>query len=89
MSCSRASIPFTRVLLDEDEELPDWRAYAGIVAMGGGMSVNDEAEHPWLVAEKRLIGEAVAAGHAVLGRLPRRATARREPRRARRARAGA
>jgi GMP synthase (glutamine-hydrolysing) len=53
---------FARVLLDEDEELPDWRAYAGIVAMGGGMSVNDEAEHPWLVAEKRLIGEAVAAG---------------------------
>ncbi len=55
-------IAFTRVLLDEDEELPDWRAYAGIVAMGGGMSVNDEAEHPWLVPEKRLIGEAVAAG---------------------------
>jgi GMP synthase (glutamine-hydrolysing) len=55
-------IPFARVLLDEDEELPDWRAYAGIVAMGGGMSVNDEGEHPWLVPEKRLIGEAVAAG---------------------------
>jgi GMP synthase (glutamine-hydrolysing) len=55
-------VPFARVLLDEDEELPDWRAYAGIVAMGGGMSVNDEAEHPWLAPEKRLIGEAVAAG---------------------------
>jgi GMP synthase (glutamine-hydrolysing) len=55
-------IPFARVLLDADEELPDWRAYAGIVAMGGGMSVNDEAEHRWLVPEKRLIAEAVAAG---------------------------
>jgi GMP synthase (glutamine-hydrolysing) len=55
-------IPFARVLLDEDEELPDWRANAGIVAMGGGMSVNDEAEHPWLAPEKRLIAEAVAAG---------------------------
>jgi len=55
-------IPFARVLLDEDEELPDWRAYAAIVAMGGGMSVNDEDEHPWLAPEKRLIGEAVAAG---------------------------
>jgi len=55
-------IPFVRVLLDEDEELPDWRAYTGIVAMGGGMSVNDEAEHPWLVPEKRLIAAAVAAG---------------------------
>jgi GMP synthase (glutamine-hydrolysing) len=55
-------IPFVRVLLDEDQELPDWRAYAGIVAMGGGMSVNDEAEHQWLAPEKRLIGEAVTAG---------------------------
>jgi GMP synthase-like glutamine amidotransferase len=55
-------VPFVRVLLDEDQELPDWRAYAGIVAMGGAMSVYDEAEHPWLVAEKRLIAEAVGAG---------------------------
>lgn len=55
-------VAFTRVLLDQDEELPNWRAYAGIVAMGGAMSVNDEAGHPWLVAEKRLVAEAVAAG---------------------------
>ncbi|MHB8234581.1 MAG: type 1 glutamine amidotransferase [Solirubrobacteraceae bacterium] len=55
-------VAFTRVLLDEDQELPDWRAYGGIVAMGGAMSVNDEAAHPWLIAEKRLVGEAVAAG---------------------------
>ncbi len=55
-------IAFARVRLDADEELPDWRAYAGIVAMGGAMSVNDEAGHPWLVPEKRLIAEAVAAG---------------------------
>ncbi|HTA05915.1 MAG TPA: hypothetical protein VK774_06105, partial [Solirubrobacteraceae bacterium] len=55
-------VPFVRVLLDEGEELPDWRAFAGIVAMGGAMSVNDEAGHPWLVPEKRLIAEAVAAG---------------------------
>jgi len=55
-------IAFSRVLLDEDEELPDWRAFAGIVAMGGAMSVYDEAAHPWLVPEKRLIAEAVGAG---------------------------
>jgi GMP synthase (glutamine-hydrolysing) len=55
-------LPFARVLLDEGGELPDWRAYAAIVVMGGAMSVNDEAEHPWLVSEKRLIGEAVRAG---------------------------
>jgi GMP synthase-like glutamine amidotransferase len=55
-------LAFVRVLLDEGERLPDWRAYAAVVVMGGAMSVNDEAEHPWLVPEKRLIGEAVRAG---------------------------
>jgi GMP synthase (glutamine-hydrolysing) len=51
-----------RVELDEGEPLPDWREFDLIVAMGGPMSVNDEDEHPWLVAEKRLIREAVEAG---------------------------
>jgi GMP synthase (glutamine-hydrolysing) len=51
-----------RVELDEGDRLPDWRAFDLIVAMGGPMSVNDEAEHPWLIAEKRLIREAVEAG---------------------------
>ena len=49
-----------RVELDEGEPLPDWRAFDAIVAMGGPMSVNDEAELPWLADEKRAIGEAVA-----------------------------
>ncbi|HTZ87583.1 MAG TPA: type 1 glutamine amidotransferase [Solirubrobacteraceae bacterium] len=60
-------IPFTRVVLSDGEELPDWRAFAGIVAMGGSMSVNDESVYPWLVPEKRLIAEAVAAGHPYWG----------------------
>lgn len=51
----------TRVELDEGERLPDWRGFDAIIAMGGPMSVNDEVEHPWLVAEKRLIREAVGA----------------------------
>ena len=51
-----------RVELDEGEALPDWREFDLIVAMGGPMSVNDEDEHPWLVAEKQLIREAVEAG---------------------------
>ena len=55
-------VPFVRVRLDEREELPDWRAFAGIVAMGGSMSVHDEHLHPWLGPEKRLIAEAVRAG---------------------------
>ncbi len=52
----------TRVELDEGEQLPDWRGFDLIVAMGGPMSVNDEGEHPWLADEKRLISEAVHAG---------------------------
>ena len=55
-------IGIDRVELDEGEQLPDWRGYELIVAMGGPMSVNDERQHPWLVGEKRLIREAVAAG---------------------------
>jgi len=51
-----------RVELDEGEPLPDWRGFDAIVAMGGPMSATDDAELPWLTAEKRLIGEAVGAG---------------------------
>ncbi len=51
-----------RVELDEGEPLPDWQDFAAIVAMGGPMSANDDAELPWLAAEKRLIGDAVRAG---------------------------
>ena len=51
-----------RVELDEGEALPDWREFDAIVAMGGPMSVNDEATLPWLTDEKRAIGEAVRGG---------------------------
>jgi GMP synthase (glutamine-hydrolysing) len=55
-------IELERVQLDEGDALPPWREFAAIVAMGGPMSVNDEAELPWLADEKRLIAEAVRAG---------------------------
>jgi GMP synthase (glutamine-hydrolysing) len=52
-----------RVELDEGEPLPGGHErFDAIVAMGGPMSVNDDAELPWLTAEKRLIGDAVRAG---------------------------
>jgi len=60
-------IPIHRVLLDAAEELPDWRDYGGIVAMGGSMGAYDEDLHPWLGPEKRLIAEAVAAGKPYWG----------------------
>ncbi len=52
-----------RVELDEGEPLPgSLDGIDAIVAMGGPMSVNDEAEHPWLPAEKALIAGAVRDG---------------------------
>jgi GMP synthase-like glutamine amidotransferase len=38
-----------------------------LIAMGGPMSVNDEAELPWLRPEKQVVREAIAAGVPVLG----------------------
>ncbi|MGH2804848.1 MAG: type 1 glutamine amidotransferase, partial [Thermoleophilaceae bacterium] len=55
------------VELDEDEPLPDWRAYGALLVMGGPMGSYDEVEHPWLVAEKRCIREAVSAGRPFFG----------------------
>jgi len=51
-----------RVQLDQGQELPDWRQHSGIIAMGGPMGAYDDALHPWLGPEKRLIAEAVRAG---------------------------
>jgi GMP synthase (glutamine-hydrolysing) len=51
-----------RVELDEDDPLPDWRAFDAIVAMGGPMGALDDDEHPWLTDEKRLIADAVRSG---------------------------
>ena len=56
-----------RVELDEGEPLPTLTGFDAIVAMGGPMSVNDDAELPWLTPEKRAIGEAVRAGVPYFG----------------------
>ncbi len=60
-------VPIDRVLLGGSRELPDWRPYAGILAMGGAMAAYEEDLHPWLVAEKQLIAEAVLAGRPYWG----------------------
>ena len=53
--------------LDEGAELPDWRDADLVLAMGGPMSVHDEAAHPWLAVEKRWIAAAVRAGVPYFG----------------------
>ena len=42
-------------------------AFDLLIVMGGPMSVNDTAVHPWLSVEMDLIASAVAAGRPVLG----------------------
>ncbi len=51
----------------EDPALPEPEGLDLVVAMGGPMSVNDEAEFPWLAAEKRFLREVVGRGVPVLG----------------------
>jgi len=62
-------IAIETIELDEGGELPDWREADLVLAMGGPMGAYDEAEHPWLAAEKRWIAAAVEAGvpYPVLG----------------------
>ena len=55
------------VEVDEGEPLPDWRRFGAIIAMGGPMGAYEDEAHPWLVDEKRLIGEAVRAGLPYFG----------------------
>ncbi len=58
ISCSR---------LFESESLPNLDQIDLLVIMGGPMSVNDEHDFPWLVAEKEYIRQAIQEGKAVLG----------------------
>jgi len=59
---SERGAELNRVELDEGEPLPDWHSFDAIVAMGGPMSANDDADLPWLTEEKRLVADAVRAG---------------------------
>lgn len=60
-----ASVGFTRFF--ESSSLPEMDDVDFIIALGGPMSVNDEATLPWLVPEKQFIREAVQQGVPVLG----------------------
>jgi len=63
-----AQVSFSRLhespLLPDVAELDDMDL---LVALGGPMSVNDEAAFPWLAQEKRLVAAAIERGIAVLG----------------------
>lgn len=52
-------IAWDAVELDAGEPIPPLGRYDALWVMGGPMDVWEEAEHPWLVAEKQAIREAV------------------------------
>jgi len=60
-----AEIRYTRFFAGDTP--PALESYDFLIVMGGPMSVLDEAEFPWLVAEKVAVRTAMAAGKPVLG----------------------
>ncbi len=60
--------PVETVRLYEGDRAPDdLSQYSGLLVMGGPMSVNDEADYPWLKTEDRLLKEALARDFPTLG----------------------
>ncbi len=61
----RAEIRVTRLF--NNEFLPDVDAFDWLVVMGGPMGIYDYDAHPWLVAEKQFIKQAIDADKTILG----------------------
>ncbi len=57
----------TRTRLFAGEQLPEIGTFDWLVVMGGPMGIYDHVDHPWLVAEKQLIKNAIEAEKTVLG----------------------
>jgi GMP synthase-like glutamine amidotransferase len=53
--------------LYDGDPLPSVGELAGLVVMGGPMSVRDNTQHPYLLAESQLVASAPAAGLPMLG----------------------
>lgn len=53
--------------LDRDNRIPGLEEFDFLIIMGGPMSVNDEADLPWLVQEKTFIRAAISSGKPILG----------------------
>ncbi len=65
LNAHRATVSYTRFY--QYPILPNLNDIDLVVAMGGPMSVNDEAEFPWLLPEKQFLRETIQRGVSVLG----------------------
>lgn len=59
--------PLTVSHLYRGDPLPALDDFDRLVVMGGPMGIYDEEEHPWLVPEKALLGDAIGAGKTIVG----------------------
>jgi GMP synthase-like glutamine amidotransferase len=59
--------PLGSTALFKGESLPSSDLFDALVVMGGPMSVHDEAQYPWLAAEKKLIEQSIKSAKLVLG----------------------
>jgi GMP synthase-like glutamine amidotransferase len=60
-------IPYEYIHLYDTNEISLPREVSHLIFMGGPMSVNDEAEYPWLSQEKELIRRSIKQRQKVLG----------------------
>lgn len=63
----KSGFEITSTRFYESAKLPDLKTIDLLIVMGGPMSVNDEDQLPWLVAEKQFIWDAIAKSKPVLG----------------------
>ena len=56
-----------RTLLHAGESLPAADDFDWLIILGGVMNIYEQDRHPWLVAEKEFIAQAIAGGKIVLG----------------------
>jgi GMP synthase (glutamine-hydrolysing) len=53
--------------LHAEDSLPSAETFDWLVIMGGPMSIHDHNKHPWLIAEKNFIGQAIHRGKTIIG----------------------
>lgn len=63
----RRGFQINHTRMDLGEPLPSVDQFDLLVVMGGVMNVYQHRDYPWLVSEKRLISQAIAANKGILG----------------------
>ncbi len=57
----------SRTLLFSDDGLPKLEEFDWLIIMGGPMNIYEHSKYPWLIQEKKFIGDVIKGGKVVLG----------------------